>query len=102
MHLCIWNHSFFSLHMVRILHDWMGSIIDTRVTIKDVAREAGVSIATVSRVLNKKGIVTDEMQQKVLDAAYALNYIPNTAAKSLKTNHTNTIGFLVSDISAKY
>lgn len=79
----------------------MGSIIETRVTIKDVAREAGVSIATVSRVLNKKVFVTDEMQQKVLDAAHSLNYIPNTAAKSLKTNHTNTIGFLISDISSE-
>ena len=52
-----------------------------RTTIKDIAKEAGVSIATVSRVLNRNAYVTEEIKKKVLKAAKDLNYIPNTAAK---------------------
>jgi len=69
------------------------------VTIKDIAREAKVSIATVSRALNHDPRVTDSMQAKVVSAANKLNYIPNSAAKSLKTNSTHTIGVLLSDIA---
>lgn len=71
-------------------------------TIKDIAREANVSLATVSRALNHSSCVTDAMQKRVMDAAQKLGYVPNSAAKSLKTNSTFTIGFLVSDISNSY
>lgn len=71
-------------------------------TIKDIAREANVSLATVSRALNHSSCVTDVMQKRVMDAAQKLGYVPNSAAKSLKTNSTFTIGFLVSDISNSY
>ncbi len=68
-------------------------------TIKDVAREAGVSIATVSRVLNKKGSVKDTSAQNVLDAIERLGYHPNSIARTLKNDSSKTIGLVVSDIS---
>ncbi len=72
------------------------------VTVKDVAKAAGVSIATVSRVLNKNYFVSKELEQKVTNAIKQLNYYPNSVARSLKNKNTLTIGFLVSDISNSY
>lgn len=72
------------------------------VTIKDVAKHAEVSIATVSRVINKNYYVSPETSEKVLQAIDKLNYYPNSVARSLKSNSTLTIGFLVSDISNGY
>lgn len=69
------------------------------VTIKDIAREAKVSVATVSRALNHASCVTDAMQERVIAAANKLGYVPNSVAKSLKTNSTHTIGVVLSDIS---
>lgn len=71
------------------------------VSIKDVAREAGVSIATVSRVLNDIDVVNEETKKKVLDAIKELGYRPNIVARSLKTQKTKTIGILVPDISSQ-
>lgn len=68
-------------------------------SIKDVAREAGVSIATVSRVLNDIDVVNEDTKKKVLDAIKKLGYRPNIVARSLKTQRTKTIGILVPDIS---
>src|SRR5690625_2350828 len=68
-------------------------------TIKDIAREAGVSIASVSRVLNREGYASNAMRKKVLRTAEELNYFANDIAKSLKTNKTNTIGVLIPDIA---
>ncbi|HEY8019503.1 MAG TPA: LacI family DNA-binding transcriptional regulator, partial [Thermoanaerobaculia bacterium] len=48
-------------------------------TIHDVAARAGVSVATVSRVLNGKGVVREETRRQVLEAAKALRYVPNVA-----------------------
>ena len=64
-------------------------------SIKDVAREAGVSIATVSRVLNDIDVVNEDTKKKVLDAIKKLGYRPNIVARSLKTQKTKTIGILV-------
>lgn len=75
--------------------------MERRTTIKDIAQKAAVSIATVSRVLNQNAFVTDEVKQRVMAAAHELDYIPNTAAQSLKTNKTSTIGFVISDISSE-
>jgi DNA-binding LacI/PurR family transcriptional regulator len=61
---------------------------------KDVAREAGVSQATVSRVLNNPGSVRLDRREKVLDAIQKLNYQPNLIARSLVTNQTRTIAFI--------
>lgn len=71
------------------------------VSIKDVAREAGVSIATVSRVLNDIDVVNEETKEKVLNAIKTLGYRPNIVARSLKTQRTRTIGILVPDISSQ-
>ncbi|MGL4739722.1 MAG: LacI family DNA-binding transcriptional regulator [Sarcina sp.] len=70
-------------------------------SIKDVAREAGVSIATVSRVLNDIDVVNEETKKKVQDAIKKLGYRPNIVARSLKTQRTRTIGIIVPDISSQ-
>ncbi|MBQ6820213.1 MAG: LacI family DNA-binding transcriptional regulator [Clostridium sp.] len=69
-------------------------------SIKDVAKEAGVSIATVSRVLNDIDVVNEDTKKKVLDAINKLGYRPNIVARSLKTQRTKTVGILVPDISS--
>ena len=71
-------------------------------SIKDVAKEAGVSIATVSRVLNDIDVVNEDTKKKVLDAIKKLGYRPNIVARSLKTQRTKTIGILVPDISSQF
>ncbi len=70
-----------------------------RASSKDVARQAGVSIATVSHVINGTRFVTDETRQKVLDAIDALNYRPNAVARGLATNSTRKIGLVISEIT---
>lgn len=69
------------------------------ISIKDVAKEAKVSIATVSRVLNGIEVVNEETQKRVRDAVDKLGYRPNIIARSLKTQKTRTIGILIPDIS---
>ncbi len=71
-------------------------------TIKDVAAEANVSIATVSRVLNKTQYVSSETSDKVLSAVKKVGYRPNAIAKSLKTNKTYMVGLVVPDIANPY
>ncbi|EEX91493.1 transcriptional repressor RbsR [Vibrio orientalis CIP 102891 = ATCC 33934] len=68
-------------------------------TIKDVAREAGVSIATVSRVINKSPKASKASVESVTKAMTQLGYRPNAAAKALVSQSSNTIGVLVSDVS---
>lgn len=69
-------------------------------TIHDVARLAGVSIGTVSNVLNNSNKVAPKTAERVLQAIQELNYIPNTLAKSLKTSNSRIIGVLAEDVSA--
>jgi LacI family transcriptional regulator len=71
-------------------------------SIKDVAKEAGVSIATVSRVLNDVDVVNEETKKKVTEAIKKLDYRPNIVARSLKTQKTRTIGIVVPDISNQF
>ena len=68
------------------------------ITIKDIAREAGVSTATVSYVINGSRPVMPDKQQRVLDVISKTNYQPNRVAKSLRTKKTNIIGVLSEDI----
>lgn len=68
-------------------------------SMKDVAEKAGVSIATVSHVINGTRFVKKETKQKVLNAMEELNYYPNYIARSLRSQKSNTIGLLVSNIS---
>jgi len=72
------------------------------VNIKQVAREAGVSTATVSRVLNGTGYASEEARKRVMEAIERLNYRPSAIARSLKQDKTYTIGILVPDISNPY
>jgi LacI family transcriptional regulator len=71
-------------------------------SIKEVALKAGVSIATVSRVLNDKGPVAVETRRRILDAIEKLRYVPHGAARSLITNQTDTIGVLLPDLYGEF
>jgi len=73
-----------------------------RVSIKHIAERLGVSNTTVSLVLNGKaqnGRVSEEMIQKIKQTAEEMNYLPNMAARSLRTGRSKTIGLIVADIS---
>ena len=72
------------------------------VTIEDVARRAGVSAMTVSRVINKEKNVRDRTRDRVLEAIDALNYTPNTAARSLAAGEATHVGLIYSNPSAAY
>src|SRR3982750_1942147 len=68
-------------------------------TIREVAAKAGVSVATVSYVLNDSRKVRPETEQRVLWAARELGYQPNSAARSLAVGHSAIFGLIVPDIS---
>ncbi len=70
-----------------------------RVTIKDVAREAGVSVQTVSRAINDKGEISPQTQERILRIADRLGYRPNSVARSLATRRTQNIGLVVPDVA---
>ncbi|QSX08962.1 LacI family DNA-binding transcriptional regulator [Alkalibacter rhizosphaerae] len=72
------------------------------VKIKDVAKEANVSVATVSRVLNNIPLVNDETKKRVQEAIEKTGYKPNAIARSLKMQKTNTFGIMIPDISRPY
>lgn len=67
------------------------------VGMRDVAKTAGVSLSTVSLVVNNTGYVSDDMRAKVEAAMRQLNYIPNELARNLYRNRTNTIGVINAD-----
>lgn len=69
-----------------------------RKTLKDVAREAGISVSLASRILGNYGYFSEETKSKVLKAAKKLNYKPDVIARGLKTRQTTAIGVIVSDI----
>ena len=71
-------------------------------TIHDVAARAGVSVATVSRVLNGKSVVRDETRVQVHEAAKALRYVPNVAARSLSIRRSHTIGIVMPDVHGEF
>lgn len=72
------------------------------VTIQDVAREAGVSVSTVSRVLNGKVDVASDTQERVLGVIEDMGYIFNLAARSMRSRRKNLIGLVVPDIRYPY
>jgi LacI family transcriptional regulator len=69
------------------------------VTVRDVARHAGVSLRTVTNVINDWPYVTDETRAKVRRSIDLLGYRPSRLASSLRTGHTNTIGVMIPDIT---
>jgi len=72
------------------------------VTIKDVAREAKVSVATVSRVLNGSGPVSDETMRRIREVAGRIRYVPHSGARSLITSRTDTLGVLLPDLYGEF
>ncbi|MDT5063095.1 MAG: LacI family transcriptional regulator [Acidobacteriota bacterium] len=77
----------------------MRAILTAKTRIKDVAREAGVSTATVSHVINNTRFVSEETRARVMRAIENCNYYPNANARSLASGRSATLGLLVSDIS---
>ncbi len=71
-------------------------------TIHDVAREAGVSKSTVSRVLNNRGYASPETIARVEQAVAHLNYIPQASARGLASQQTKTVGFAVNDLATLF
>jgi LacI family transcriptional regulator len=73
-----------------------------RTTIRDVAREAGVSVATVSRVLNGSGPVREDTRARIAEVARKLRYSPNGTARSLTMRRTSTLGVLLPDLHGEF
>lgn len=72
------------------------------VTIREVAKAAGVSVATASRALNGLSIVTPETRRKIEAAATELNYVPHSGARSLTRQKTDTIGVILPDLFGEF
>ena len=68
-------------------------------TVRDVAKLAGVSPITVSRVINHAGYISEETRQRVEEAIRQLGYVPNTLARSLRLRQTNTLALVLTDIT---
>lgn len=71
-------------------------------TIRDVAREAGLSVASISRVLNDHEHVRPDTRRKVIEAMNALGYVPNAAARSLSTAKSHAIGVILPDLHGEF
>jgi LacI family transcriptional regulator len=72
------------------------------VTVKDVALRAGVSMITVSRVVNGSNLVGQSTRLKVEEAIRELNYIPNSVASNLRSRQSDIIGLVVPDITSTF
>ena len=70
--------------------------------IKDVAKVAGVSPTTVSRVLNNRGYISEETRKKVYDAMEEINYYPNEIARALLNNRTYFVGVIVPTVTSPF
>jgi DNA-binding LacI/PurR family transcriptional regulator len=81
---------------LQLIHQKKGTTVS--ITIEDVAKHAGVSDATVSRVLSNKPHVRDEVRTRVLASVAELGYQPSRVARSLRTLRSKTIGVIISDI----
>ncbi len=80
----------------------MEGVAHVTATIYDVAREARVSMATVSRVINGTAVVKDDTKRRVQEAIARLSYRPNAVARGLASKKTRTIGVIVPDVSAAF
>lgn len=74
----------------------------SKASMRDVARHAGVSIATVSHVINNTRFVKQETRRRVLDSIRELDYSPDAVARSFKTGRRNLIAFIVPDIANSF
>lgn len=71
-------------------------------TLKDIAKELGVSVSTVSRSINGKSVVNEKTRQRVLEASKKYLYVPNEVARSLQKSSTQTIAVVLPDISENF
>lgn len=71
-------------------------------TIRDVARHAEVSVASVSRVLNETGTVNEPTRQRILQSIDALRYVPHSGARSLSTSRTEAVGVILPDLFGEF
>ena len=78
------------------------TVAKTAITIKDVAREANVSVATVSRALNGHDNVAQAVRTRVLEVANRLRYTPHAAARSLSSRSTQTVGVVLPDLHGEF
>ncbi len=76
--------------------------MEKKVTIREVAKEAGVAISTVSNALNGSDLVKDETRKKILEVAKRLGYIPNMSGKILKGGRSKQLCFLTSTVTGEY
>ncbi len=72
------------------------------ISIKDIAKMAGISTASVSRILNKKGRYSKETEEKVLKIVADYNYVSNKAAKSIRTLKSGTVGLIIPNIQNEF
>ena len=73
-----------------------------RATVKDVASKAGVTIGTVSHVINGTASISQETSLRVLTAIEELGYVPNAAARNIRVKHTKTVGLMVPKMSNSF
>ena len=76
--------------------------MDEPMSIRKIAELAGVSVATVSRIINKKGRYSKETEKRVHEIMDEYGYVPNMLAKGLRTNRNMTIGIMLPDITGVY
>src|ERR1044071_9820412 len=84
------------------VHTCAWEIVEMTVTIKDIAKEAGVSHSTVSRALHGSSLISEETTRHIRETARELGYLPSAAARSLKTNRSQALGVIVSNIDDPY
>ena len=72
-----------------------------KITIYDIARECGCTSATVSKVLNGKGNVSQAKKEEIFEAVKKFGYVPSNAAKNLATNHSQLIGVVLHDTTER-
>src|SRR5690625_2483864 len=70
----------------------------TKITINDVAQRPGVSVTSVSRVLNNRGYISDNLRSKVMNTIEELDYTPNEIARSFYKNETKSIALIIPTI----
>jgi LacI family transcriptional regulator len=91
-----------NVYMVRSRHIGSSARGGPDASIKDVARKAGVSIASVSRVMNDHDNVREETRARVLAAVRSLRYVPHSGARSLITHRTHAVGVLLPDLYGEF
>jgi DNA-binding LacI/PurR family transcriptional regulator len=92
----------FETDIINIAKTLLQRGIPLKITIKDVAKKAGVSVATVSRVLNGKDRVKVQTREKILSAIEEYNFKPDPAARTMINKETKTIGLLMPVLSNEY